>query len=67
MVVILATTACTKKVVLLKAPNQGKSTAPGQVKKVTGSQSARQYAPGQVKKGSGNQSAAQSAPGQKKK
>jgi len=46
---ILSTAACTK-VVLFKTPT-GKSTAPGQLKKQTGSQSAKQYAPGQKKKG----------------
>lgn len=50
IVAFLSTVACTKKIVLIKAPIGGKSTAPGQVKKQTGSQSAKQYAPGQKKK-----------------
>jgi len=51
IVAILSTTACTKKVVLVKSPEKGKSsTAPGLVKKQTGSQSAKPYAPGQKKK-----------------
>jgi hypothetical protein len=48
---ILANTACTRKVVLVKTPEKGNSsTAPGLVKKQTGSQSAKEYAPGQQKK-----------------
>jgi hypothetical protein len=39
---------------------------PGQAKKVTGTQSAKQYAPGQTKKETGSQ-AAKEAPGQQKK
>lgn len=58
IVAVLSMTACTKKIVLIKAPGgkppivktTGKSTAPGQVKKQTGSQSAKPYAPGQKKK-----------------
>jgi predicted small lipoprotein YifL len=46
---VFSTAACTNKVVLIKEPT-GKSTAPGQVKKQTGSQSAKEYAPGQKKK-----------------
>jgi len=52
IVAFLSSAGCTKKVVLIKNPiGKGKSaTAPGQVKKQTGSQSAKQYAPGQKKK-----------------
>jgi len=51
IIAILSTSACTKKVVLVKTKEKGKSsTAPGLVKKQTGSQSAKEYAPGQKKK-----------------
>jgi hypothetical protein len=50
LIAFLSAVSCTKKIVLIKAPIGGKSTAPGQVKKQTGSQSAKQYAPGQRKK-----------------
>ncbi len=51
IVAFLSTAACAKKVVLIKNPIGNKSaTAPGQVKKQTGSQSAKEYAPGQKKK-----------------
>ena len=54
--------------VLATTPAPGNSgTAPGQIKKETGSQSAKPYAPGQVKKSTGSQSAAPYAPGQQKK
>jgi len=48
-------TACSSKTIIVKSktppPGQEKkSTAPGQVKKETGSQSAKPYAPGQQKK-----------------
>lgn len=40
---------------------------PGQVKKVTGAQSAKSYAPGQIKKATGAKSAKSYAPGQANK
>ena len=43
---------------------QGPKAPPGQVKKVTGAQSAKPYAPGQVKKVTGAKSAKSYAPGQ---
>lgn len=68
IVAVLATTSCGKKIIIVdQSPKSGKSTAPGQIKKQTGSQSAKQYAPGQVKKETGSQSAKSVAPGQKKK
>ena len=54
VVMIIAMSSCSKKSILTKkisVPAQAKkSTAPGQVKKTTGSQSAAPYAPGQKKK-----------------
>ena len=56
-----------KKTVHTKTTPASKPLPPGQAKKVTGSQSAKEYAPGQVKKETGSQSAKESAPGQQKK
>jgi len=42
--------SCTKKVYIFKRNPNNASHAPGQVKKTTGSQSAKPYAPGQQKK-----------------
>jgi hypothetical protein len=56
-------TACSSKTIVFKP----KTAPPGQVKKATGSQSAKPYAPGQVKKQTGAKSAKAQSPGQKKK
>lgn len=50
MIAILSTSACNKKIVLINKTPSDKSTAPGQLKKQTGSQSAKPFAPGQRKK-----------------
>ena len=42
-------TSCSKKLYIFH-PNPNKAHAPGQVKKYTGSKSAKPYAPGQQKK-----------------
>jgi hypothetical protein len=49
LIIVLAIVfaACTKNVVVVNAP---KKAPPGQVKKITGSQSAQPYATGQTKK-----------------
>ncbi|HEX5168173.1 MAG TPA: hypothetical protein VFW11_03305 [Cyclobacteriaceae bacterium] len=47
-VVVLFFSAACKSTVMVK--NNPKPLPPGQMKKVTGSQSAKQYAPGQQKK-----------------
>jgi hypothetical protein len=60
MVLAICASACTKKTIVMKAP-------PGQVKKATGSQSAKSFAPGQQKKAANTQSAKTFAPGQEKK
>ena len=60
IVLAICASACTKKTLVFKAP-------PGQVKKVTGTQSANPNAPGQQKKATGTQSAKSYAPGQQKK
>jgi hypothetical protein len=50
LTLVLIMSSCTR-VVLVQKPGQAKKHAPpGQVKKVTGSQSAAPYAPGQQKK-----------------
>ena len=54
-------------VITTTSAHDNSGTPPGQVKKETGSQSAKPYAPGQVKKSTGSQSAAPYAPGQQKK
>ncbi len=63
--IALAAQSC----VVHKKTTQTKTTPlpPGQAKKVTGSQSAKEYAPGQQKKETSSQSAAKEAPGQQKK
>lgn len=43
---ILALTACSRKTIVVKEKN----VPPGQIKKATGSKSAKPYAPGQQKK-----------------
>ena len=45
LLVALSFSSCTRKVYVVK------KMPPGQVKKITGSKSAKPYAPGQVKKG----------------
>jgi hypothetical protein len=60
IVLAVCASACTKKTIVLKAP-------PGQMKKATGSQSAKSFAPGQQKKAANTQSAKSFAPGQQKK
>jgi len=47
--ILLAGSACTRKVVVVKRAPVAKMP-PGQAKKVTGAQSAKAYAPGQQKK-----------------
>jgi hypothetical protein len=67
LVILLATTSCTKKTLVIIGP---KHAPPGQVKKATGSTSAKAYAPGQVKKQQGSSNGngkSSAAPGQKKK
>ena len=54
--------ACSSKTIVLKP----KGAPPGQVKKATGSQSAKSYAPGQVKKGTTNSSGKSQGKGKKK-
>jgi hypothetical protein len=52
-VMAIAASACSHNTVMVKNPPPGqtkKSSAPGQVKKQTGSLSAKPYAPGQQKK-----------------
>lgn len=46
LLALLTMTACTHKTVVVKEKN----VPPGQIKKVTGSKSAKPYAPGQQKK-----------------
>jgi hypothetical protein len=60
MILAISASACTKRTLVLKAP-------PGQVKKATGTNSAKSTAPGQQKKATGTQSAKSYAPGQQKK
>jgi hypothetical protein len=61
---VISFTSCSKKTIIVKTPapaGQVKNAhAPGQVKKVTGSQSAAPYAPGQVKKANGSSASAAS-------
>jgi uncharacterized protein YceK len=53
LIVSVAMSSCAVHITDTKVPpgQAKKTTAPGQVKKQTGSQSAKQYAPGQKKKG----------------
>jgi uncharacterized protein YceK len=51
MAIIVITSACSVHVAKVPPGQAKKTTAPGQVKKQTGSQSAKPYAPGQKKKG----------------
>jgi len=60
LVACILTSCSVSQTTTTKAP-------PGQVKKQTGSQSAKPYAPGQQKKVTGSQSAQPYAPGQQKK
>lgn len=61
-VVAMCAGACTKKVMVKGTP------PPGQMKKLTGSKSAKPFAPGQQKKAATKSSSpSKSAPGQKKK
>lgn len=46
MIAMLVLTACSRRTIVVKEKN----VPPGQIKKVTGSKSARPYAPGQQKK-----------------
>ena len=48
--VLIVTVSSCKEVILLKGSPGKSGSAPGQVKKATGSQSAKPYAPGQQKK-----------------
>jgi hypothetical protein len=51
VLILLGTASCTKHTMVVIAPKApAKSVPPGQAKKATGSQSAKQYAPGQQKK-----------------
>lgn len=63
----VASYSCSPKTKITKAPT--KTVPPGQAKKMTGSQSAKEYAPGQQKKTTtGSQSTTKSVPpGQAKK
>jgi hypothetical protein len=66
ILVAIMVSACSKPIVV----NKPKPLPPGQAKKVTGSQSAKEYAPGQQKKNTTGQKAApaqKTAPGQQKK
>ena len=47
-------TSCTKKIYIFQRNPNKSSQAPGQVKKQTGSKSAKPYAPGQQKKDNKN-------------
>jgi hypothetical protein len=58
----LVNVSCSSKTFILKP----KGAPPGQVKKATGSQSAKPYAPGQVKKGTSNNSGKSQGKGKKK-
>jgi hypothetical protein len=53
LILSVVTSSCAVHITDTKVPpgQAKKTTAPGQVKKQTGSQSAKQYAPGQKKKG----------------
>jgi hypothetical protein len=51
MAIIIVTSSCSVHVAKVPPGQAKKTTAPGQVKKQTGSQSAKPYAPGQKKKG----------------
>lgn len=66
LALVVSMVSCSSVMVATSSPGHSGS-APGQVKKETGSQSAKSSAPGQVKKSTGSQSAAPYAPGQQKK
>jgi hypothetical protein len=65
-ILLVSMISCSSVLTTTSSPGNS-GTAPGQVKKETGSQSAKSNAPGQVKKTTGSQSAAPYAPGQQKK
>lgn len=50
LALVLIMSSCTRVLVVQKPGQVKKNAPPGQVKKVTGSQSAAPYAPGQQKK-----------------
>ena len=58
-------TGCAKKTVVITGTH--KKVPPGQMKKMTGTKSAKPFAPGQQKKMTGTKSGKSSAPGQQKK
>jgi hypothetical protein len=61
----LLSTGCSKKTVVITGTH--KKVPPGQMKKMTGSKSAKPFAPGQQKKMTSSKSGKASAPGQQKK
>jgi len=65
VILFVSMISCSSVITTTSSDNSGRP--PGQVKKETGSQSAKPYAPGQAKKSTGSQSAAPYAPGQQKK
>ncbi len=48
--ILCASVACTNKTIIVQAPKQTLKSAPGQIKKSTGTKSAKAHAPGQHKK-----------------